>query len=461
MTKATILVVDDELFFRRLYAKLLQNDGLQVESASSGTEAVERMRRGDIDVVVTDLVMPGMDGMEVLRQAKALNNPPEVILATGNATIETAVKALKNGARDYLVKPFDPEELRHLVRTCLEQRQLLNENQFLKRQINLFQRGQQLATLLDIEELFEVALQSLFREIDTNRGMAYLINENSSIQMIAHEGMDGNEAIALARELLPLNLELRDLKIFGDTELPDGLPLPPHTRSLCLLPLRHEKNIAGMLVLLNPEDSDFPQPVPDRNLQFLLEQSALGFRNAFHYKNVRQLIYTDDLTGLHNYRYLEIILDQEILRAERYKLEFSLIFIDLDHFKEINDSRGHLAGGQALRETADLLRRCVRDADILFRYGGDEFTGFLAETGARGAANVAERIRTTIERHNFLAGNGNPARLTATIGFATFPGDAVIKKEIIDLADRAMYLGKTIRNVVRGAKELFADEPGE
>jgi diguanylate cyclase (GGDEF)-like protein len=461
MTKATILVVDDELFFRRLYAKLLQEDGLQVESASSGTEAVERMRRGDIDVVVTDLVMPGMDGMEVLRQAKALNNPPEVILATGNATIETAVKALKNGARDYLVKPFDPEELRHLVRTCLEQRQLLNENQFLKRQINLFQRGQQLATLLDIEELFEVALQSLFREIDTNRGMAYLINENSSIQMIAHEGMDGNEAIALARELLPLNLELRDLKIFGDTELPDGLPLPPHTRSLCLLPLRHEKNIAGMLVLLNPEDRDFPQPVPDRNLQFLLEQTALGFRNAFHYKNVRQLIYTDDLTGLHNYRYLEMILDQEILRAERYKLEFSLIFIDLDHFKEINDSRGHLAGGQALRETADLLRLCVRDADILFRYGGDEFTGFLAETGAQGAANVAERIRTTIERHNFLAGNGNPARLTATIGFATFPGDAVIKKEIIDLADRAMYLGKTIRNVVRGAKELFADEPGE
>jgi two-component system cell cycle response regulator len=454
MTKATILVVDDELFFRRLYTKLLQRDDLLVESVSSGMEAMKRLRRGDVDLVVTDLVMPGMDGMEVLRQTRSLNNPPDVILATGNATIETAIQALKNGARDYLIKPFNPEKLRHLVQTCLEQRQLLNENQLLKRQINLFQRGQHLATLLDIQELFEAALKAMFNEINADRGMGYLINKDSVAQVVAVEGLGEPEARELADRLIPFLQGLTEMKLLSDSDLPENLPLPPHTHSLCLLPLLHDQNLAGMLVLFNRPGGNFSQPFLYRNLQFLLEQATLGLNNAFHYKDVRRLIYTDDLTGLHNYRYLEMILDQEILRAERYGLEFSLVFIDLDHFKEINDTRGHLAGSQALRETADLLRNSVRDADILFRYGGDEFTGFLAETGAEGAASVAERIRRSIEQHTYFADSDNPAQLTATIGYATFPADASNKQRIIDLADQAMYFGKKIRNVVRGAADL-------
>jgi diguanylate cyclase (GGDEF)-like protein len=149
-----------------------------------------------------------------------------------------------------------------------------------------------------------------------------------------------------------------------------------------------------------------------------------------------------------------MILDQEIHRAERYGLEFSLVFIDIDRFKLINDSRGHLAGSQALKEVADLLRQCVREADILFRYGGDEFTGFLAETGPEGAAIVAERIRRNIEQHSFFADSDNPAQLTATVGYATFPVDSSDHQGIIDLADRAMYIGKKVRNVVRSAQEL-------
>ncbi|MEZ4598710.1 MAG: diguanylate cyclase [Syntrophotaleaceae bacterium] len=454
MTKANILVVDDELFFRRLYTKLLQQDGLNIESASSGAEAMKRIRQGDIDLVVTDLVMPDMDGMEVLRQTRALSNPPDVIMATGNATIETAIQALKNGARDYLIKPFNPEKLRHLVRTCLEQRHLLNENQLLKRQINLFQQGQNLATLLNIQELFEATLQAIFREIDTNRGLAFLVHEDATAQMLAFEEVDESLAYRLAGELIPVMQYIKELKVLVDSELPKGVVLPPHTHSLCLLPLKHEQTTVGLLVLFNRPGSSFSQPLPLDNLQFLLEQASLGLGNAFHYKDVRKLIYIDDLTGLHNFRYLDLILDQEILRAERYKLEFSVVFIDLDHFKEINDTRGHLAGSEALKETAAVLKKSVREADILFRYGGDEFTGFLAETGAEGAAIVAERIRRSIEQHIFFAESGNPTHLTATIGYATFPGDAKSKQEIIDLADQAMYYGKKLRNVVRGAREL-------
>lgn len=454
MKKAIILVVDDELFFRRLFTKLLSEDGHEVEAVCSGEKAAERIKQGDISVVVTDLVMSGIDGLEVLRQCRALNNPPEVILATGHGTVETAVEALKNGARDYLVKPFNPEELRHVVRTCLEQRQLLNENIQLKRQIDLFQRGQHLATLLDIEQLFAEALQALLHEVGGGRGMAFLPVEDSVSQVFALHDLSENEALPLAHGLLSTLQGLKDLRLLQGDELPTELPLPAGTRSLCLLPLHYQKRIEGLVVLLNRVEHDFRHPLPRRNLLFLLEQTALGFSNAFRFKDARKLIHTDDLTDLHNYRYLQMVLDQEIHRAERYGLEFSLVFIDIDRFKEVNDSRGHLAGSQALKEVAALLRKSVREADILFRYGGDEFTGFLAETSAEGAAIVAERIRHNIEQHLFFADTDQPARLTATVGYATFPIDSSDHQGIIDLADQAMYVGKKIRNVVRSARDL-------
>ncbi len=454
MCQTTILVVDDELFFRRLFARFLSEDGHQVEAAESGEEAISRVNQGGVAVVVTDLVMPGMDGMDVLRHCRSLNNPPDVILATGHGTVETAVQALKNGARDYLVKPFNPEELRHVVRICLEQRRLLDENTQLKSQIELFQRGQRLASLLDIERLFSETLDALLRELGGGRGLAFLLDNIATAEVVAQSGLAENEALLLALGLLSDLDQLAQIRLLQRPDIPAHLPLPDRVHSLYLLPLHHQKRVEGVLVLLNRVEEDFPRPLPVDNLHYLLEQAALGFVNAYRYQDARRLIHTDDLTGLHNYRYLQMILDQEIHRAQRYGLEFSLIFVDIDRFKEVNDSRGHLAGSQALREVADLLRRSVREADLLFRYGGDEFTGFLTETGAEGAAVVAERIRRTIEAHVFFPDSDHPARLTATVGYATFPQDSDNQQGIIDLADRAMYLGKEIRNVVRCARDL-------
>ncbi len=209
------------------------------------------------------------------------------------------------------------------------------------------------------------------------------------------------------------------------------------------------------MVIFNPAEGDFIHPMPHENLLFLAEQASLGFENAYRYQGAQELIYTDDLTGLFNYRYLQSILDQEIRRSERYGLQFSLVFIDLDYFKEVNDRHGHLAGSTALKEVAGLLRQSVREVDVLFRYGGDEFTALLVETDSQGAAVVAERIRRSVEEHTFLAESGICSRLTATVGYATFPENAADKKSIIDLADQAMYFGKKVRNVTRGAWEIM------
>jgi two-component system cell cycle response regulator len=453
MKKSTILVVDDELFFRHLYRELLSEDGYQVETAASGDKALERLRLGGIDIVLSDMVMPGLSGLELVRLTRSFDNPPDVILATGHATLESAIQALKSGARDYLVKPFNPEELRHLVRTCLEQRRLLDENTLLKTQIRLFQRGQNLASLLDIDRLLPQAVKTLIHEVGQGRGFSFLLSREQVSELHGLEGVEENQAKALAAALLPQIQALSGMHTLHRDDLPPGPGWPEQVDTLCFFPLRSQKSLKGALLIFNPPQGRFPDPLPHENLLFLSEQAALGFENAFRFHGARQLMYTDDLTGLYNYRYLQIMLDQEIRRAERYGLEFSLVFLDLDLFKRINDTHGHLAGSTALKEVAQLLRRSVRDVDMLFRYGGDEFTALLVETDSHGAKQVAERMRQTIEQHLFLTGIGHKARLTATMGYATFPTNAQDKRTILDLADQAMYQGKKVRNVSRGAWE--------
>ncbi len=454
MKKPTILVVDDELFFRRLYAELLSEDGYQVEAVGSGDEALARLRRGGVDVVLTDMVMPGLCGLEVLRLARTIDNPPEVILATGHATLETAIQALKSGARDYLIKPFDPEELRHLVRTCVEQRRLLDENLLLKSQIRLFQKGQNLASLIEIDRLLPQAVDTLLHELGGGRGLGFLLAKGKISRLVALGGQDEAQSLALATALLPQLKGLTGLKILREADLKPSPEWPVKIKSIYLFPLRCEKNLKGALILFNPVGGEFPDPPPRENLLFLAEQTTLGFENAYRYQGARELIYADDLTGLYNYRYLQIVLDQEIRRSERYGLEFAVVFIDLDKFKQVNDTHGHLAGSSVLKEVAGLLQQSVREVDIVFRYGGDEFTAMLVETDSRGAAVVAERIRQSIEKHNFLADTGLNLKVTCTVGYSTFPENASDKRGMVDLADRAMYEGKKQRNVTRGAWEI-------
>lgn len=453
MQKPTILVVDDELFFRRLYADTLGESEYAVETWASGEEALERVGKGGVDLLLTDLVMPGMSGLDLLRQVRMVNNPPEVILVTGHATLETAIQALKNGARDYLIKPFQPDELRHLVHTCLEQRRLLDENTLLKSQIRLFQRGQQLASLLEVDRLLSQSVATLLQEAGGGRAFAFLVGQHRQLSRIsAAEGLAENEAEGLANALLPRLLDVDEFLVRSG-ELPEGTPMPPDLHTLWVCPLFSQKRLRGGIVLTNPSGSgNFSFPL--ESLRFLGEQAALGFQNAYLYQGARELIYTDDLTGLHNYRYLQLILNREIRRTERYGLSFALIFIDLDYFKNVNDTHGHLAGSAALREVATVLRKSVREVDLLFRYGGDEFTALLVETDGRGGAVVAERIRRTIENHLFLTEEGLNLRLTTTVGFAAFPEDARTKEDIVDLADRAMYHGKKTRNAARGPKDL-------
>jgi len=454
MSKPSILIVDDEVFFRRLFTDILsEGDRYDIEAVGCGKDALDSLAHKNVDIILTDMVMLEIDGLELIRRTRSLDPAPDIILATGNATVETAIQALKSGARDYLVKPCNPEQLRHAVKTCLEQRHLIAENSLLQSQIRLYQQGQHLSTQLDIETLFQEGLKALLHELGNGRGLALLANQNG-VSQVSTNGFTDDQARTLAIQLnerasgLERGAVLRAAEYVGLAESDQDL------RSLWIFPMSTDKLEQGALILCNQKGTDLPETLPRESLAFLAEQVALGFRNACQYQDARELIYTDDLTGLYNHRYLHIALEQEICRSERYGLEFSIAFIDLDQFKNVNDVHGHLVGSGVLSQVAVLLRECVRDADMLFRYGGDEFTALLVETDSIGARTVAERIRSIIESFDFVVGKGQTTHLTATVGHATYPVHATTRCELIDLADKAMYFGKQDRNVSRSATEI-------
>jgi diguanylate cyclase (GGDEF)-like protein len=183
-------------------------------------------------------------------------------------------------------------------------------------------------------------------------------------------------------------------------------------------------------------------PAMLRAMKVLLEPAGVALDNALQLKRAEALSVTDDLTTLYNSRYLNAVLRRETKRASRSGRPLSLLFIDLDGFKSINDTHGHLFGSRALVEAAAVIRGSARETDVVARFGGDEFALILPDTGGEGAFSVGERIRERIAAHTFLAGDGLAIRLTVSVGVATLPDAANSAEELMMAADKAMYVVK-------------------
>lgn len=444
-----ILVVEDDRFFREMYCHLLSGEGYEVHTASSVQEAMNRLRNSSYSLIITDLVMPGESGIDLLFQAKRHDPDVDVIMVTSNAAVESAIHALKNGARDYLLKPVNHDEFKHTVALCMEQRRLLNENTELKGLVHLFQVGQTIANCLEMDRLASLVVDSLAKELGTCRALGIFPEEDGRLNLHECRGIAEGDAEKLGALLLsrfaeaPAEASVRiriadltasifgaDAHLFGDLE------------EALIFFLRSKTSLQGIVALFNPENQSFPDQIGFSNLHFIQDQASLAFDNVARFVSARNLLYIDELTGLFNYRYLDYALERELKRAERYGSGLALLFIDLDLFKEVNDTFGHLVGSRVLGEVGALLRRSVRDVDLVIRYGGDEYTIILVETDAESAQLVAERIRATIEKQQFLAQDGYRIHLTACIGLACFPEDTRSKMQLLEVADKAMYRGK-------------------
>jgi two-component system cell cycle response regulator len=437
MTHA-VLLVDDERFARTVYSDYLRAAGFEVEVAADAEAALAILQARRFDVLVADVILPGSSGIDLLTAAKQLDPNLEVVMITALDKVDPAVRAMKSGASDYLVKPVTPEALQHAVHRSLATRALLAENMTLRGHLKLFEVCQRLSATLDRDRLVPMGLAAVAATSCAPTALLAEVAPDGSWVLSGAHGLEYQSAADLLEAARPHLAGVSG----ADPRLVELAVTGQATRPAFCLPLVDEAGMVGAALA-------FPVEEPGREIResaaFLARHLALALRNLGRLKQVEHLAYLDDLTHLYNTRYLEMVLERELAGVR----PFTLLFLDLDHFKAVNDQHGHLSGSRMLVEVARVLRACVRDEDVLVRYGGDEYITVLTGIDSGGGLKVADRIRRAIENHRFLSREATPVRVTASIGLAAFPEHARTKAELIDLADRAMYRGKrTTRNVV-------------
>lgn len=433
---AAVLLVDDERFARTVYSDYLRVAGYEVQVADNADAALEALRRRRFDLLITDIILPGADGLELLSEAKRLDSNIEALVITALDRVDPAVRAMKSGASDYLVKPVTPEALQLAVQKCLSARALLAENKALRSHLRLFETCQRITASLDHDRAVTLALGTIAGDMGASAAVFLERTANGKLAVAGQTGVDASQALAIAGAA--------GEAIGASGGVPTSMALPadaPAPRAM-VLQVAEGEAMRGVVLALVTADPDEQQV---RSAEFVCSHLALALRTLGHLKQVEHLAYLDDLTHLYNTRFLDIVLEREI-QAGR---PFTVLFLDLDRFKTVNDQYGHLIGSKLLVEVGRVLKACVRDEDVVARYGGDEYVAVLLGIDSGGALKVAERIRRSIEDHVFLSREGARVRMTGSIGLASCPEHTTQKAEVLDLADRAMYRGKrSNRNVV-------------
>lgn len=219
------------------------------------------------------------------------------------------------------------------------------------------------------------------------------------------------------------------------------MKLPNIFQSVCIYPLLVKEETIGAVVFLSQKDKCFSASAR-KILEVLSMQASIAIKNAKMVRDLEQLATTDGLTGLINHRTFQKQLIHEIERAKRTSTELSLMFVDLDHFKKINDNYGHPVGDFVLKEIAAFLNQSVRNVDYVARYGGEEFAIILPDTSSDEALMMANRMGAEIRKKELVDEQGIALKVTFSIGIATYPEHAVLKEHLIDFSDTALYHSK-------------------
>ncbi len=451
-----VLVVDDNRFHREL-AKDVLADRAEVETCRDADEALAALGRRRADLVLSDLIMPGLSGLELLQLVQRRYPGTDFVLLTANASIDSAIEALRMGAADYLQKPVRAADLLLVFERTLARRKLLADNLRLRDEIAIYEACRALGACLDPEDVFAVGLELLLRATGAEAGLAIFARH----PVPGSQGLHCRGLDEAAEDRLRLALGARKPLELADrpgVEAPATGPLVELLRELGIaeaaliaVPTGLAAPEAGLFCALGSDWS----PVAQAHAGVVASHAGVALKNAARYRSARERAFIDDTTEVYNARYLLEALDREIRRAERYGSELSILFLDLDRFKLVNDNHGHLIGSNTLRHVSQLLSQSVRQVDTVARYGGDEFTVLLVDTNERGARIIAERIRHVVETTAFEAGGAPALSLTCSIGVSAYPLHGRTREALLDAADKAMYRAKSNgRNRVCSASEL-------
>jgi two-component system cell cycle response regulator len=443
---ARILVVDDILPNVKLLEARLSAEYFDVLTAANGPEALAICQDGACDIVLLDVMMPGMDGFEVCRRLKT--NPATahlpVVMVTALDQPADRVRGLEAGADDFLTKPIDEVALIARVRSLARLKVVIDEL-----------RSGASKTLSSAAREASFALTA----DDGRKGRILLVDDRKSssdriVQALsAHHELavetDAHQALFKAAEdecdLFVVSLGLEN---YDGLRLCSQIRSLERTRNLPILAIAESEDRARILRALDLGVNDYlVRPIDRNELQARVRTQLRHKRYADSLRNKVQesieLAMVDPLTGLHNRRFLENHLATMLDQAQRRRAPLSLMIFDIDHFKSVNDTHGHDCGDEVLKGFADRLRRVIRGGDLLCRLGGEEFVIVMTNASIEVAAKVAERTRSAIQEEPFVIDKtGRTIPITVSIGVAGRGPDGD-PDSLYRRADRALYRSKS------------------
>lgn len=483
--KKHILLADDNKLVVKVTGSILEQAGYEVDVAWDGIEAALKAFSLLPDLLILDIEMPKIKGYQVCRLLKEdpLTSWMPIIMLTGREHQSDMFWGLKTGADAYITKGFKPEHLLEKVEELLadtaqyqesknlsrKRRKEVSEDYVINKITDLLDRKLYETTILnDIASLagslqdFNETVCSVFEILDKlfnyHLGVLLLFEE-MELHLYLNRPITPETLEGAVQETLSIATgyawQARDPQTIGRVILGDKNLVTSDKGDIPELvyihiPLVAHRTPIGLLLLAGP-----PTPAFRRDAQAILNlvsnQLVMIIDNARLYEDAKRMAITDGLTKIYNHRFFQELFEKEFKRSMRYGTVFSLIMLDIDFFKNINDTYGHLYGDEILKETASIIKGCLRTMDILARYGGEEFAVLLPETELESAVKTAERIRRAVEEHDFTGPDGGPVKVTVSQGVTSYPSAGVEdRSDIVAKADAALYEAKEAgRNCVR------------
>lgn len=422
-----VLVLDDEASILEIIEGHLGEEGYDCTAMAHPGDALACLEREPFALLITDLKMPEMSGLEVIRRARAIDPDLAIIVITAVMEVTNAIQALRSGAYDYLLKPFNLAEMSVAVENALERRRLVIENRTYQSELEdrITEATRDLTIVNNELELTQRYLRNLLDStVDTivtvdEQGIITYVNEGS-LEMLGYtadrlEGahvrdffMGGADEANYLRRMLETSRVVKNY----ETEL---------------------KHVSGAAIPVNISLSIARHPGKEAMSIFAIAKDITDQKCLE--SQLKEMSIKDSLTGLYNHGHFFDRLDAEVERAKRQGHPLSLVLFDLDEFKTYNDCHGHLEGDKVICAAGQVILECTREhVDIGFRYGGDEFTVILPEALEAQATEIAERIRNTFAARRFDS-------VTLSVGLTTFTKN-MNSRALIRYADAMMYEAK-------------------
>lgn len=478
-----ILLIDDSVTQLEMLKLQFKQAGFEVETAKDGSEGYQKVFEIAPDLILSDIMMPNLNGYQFCRLLK--NNPvtqkiPIVLLTVLDKKIDK-FWGNKSGANRFISKTAENHEIekaafelieRYPVSDEYKQKLLSNivNNEMIQNQINdvleellmnstFLNEFRDLGEFLSHEEvLIEKTFELLSSFVDYNIAGLFLNNPDKNEKNILYFDINKNSVSSFVLEKvkrdffakMPVLTEF-NVRDFGhkvsreSVESSEVILNSEKFKTVHIVPLISDLDFLGGICFYNKDECDYSG---FKFSKTMISELLLLLKMRYLYSESEHLSVTDGLTGLYNRRHFEYNLEREFLRIKRYPADLSLAMVDIDHFKQVNDTYGHQFGDYVLREISNIIYQSFRKTDMIYRYGGEELAIILPETPLEGAVIPLERLRQKISEHKFSY-NNQETNITISVGASVSLTEMKTQSELVACADKALYKAKqTGRNKV-------------